>query len=131
MLLVGFGDIHDGIGLPDSGPRGSIDAHEVYIRLTLLLLGTYLIVGNWKFQSYSGFEPGYEYLADKVIGVAAATAGVSMALRFTLYFTSSMCSTIKKHKARPSLCFFLRRIRCRIGHSIGSGKIMDYHMYIH
>ena len=48
----------------------------------------YLIVGNWKFQSYSGFEPGYEYLAYRVIGVAAARAGVGMALRFTLYYIS-------------------------------------------
>ena len=32
----------------------------------------YLIVGNWKFQSYSGFEPGYKHLGYRVIGVAAA-----------------------------------------------------------
>ena len=47
LLLVEFGEIHDGIGLSDSGPPGSIDAHDICIWLTLLLLGTVLLeIGN-------------------------------------------------------------------------------------
>ena len=50
----------------------------------------YLLVGNWKLQSYSGFEPGYGYVAYRVVGVAAVRAGVGMAFRFTLYFALRM-----------------------------------------
>ena len=31
LLLVDSGDLHDGTGLSDGGPPGSVDAHEVSI----------------------------------------------------------------------------------------------------